>query len=187
MSRQTLFSGAILLILVAGSWWLAQNGSNEDITQEPVAHTPDYLLESFNTLTMDDTGKPKRGLTAKKMVHFPDDRSAQLIKPRLVFYEDAQPVWRVKSERGEILHDGEILVFQGDVKIDRDEAPDVLPIQIRTSELTVRPEINFAETSMDIDINSRSDWVQSKGMQVWFNEPVYIKLLAVVRGRYEVN
>ena len=90
MSQQTLLPGAILLILAADSWWLAEKDADESTMQEPAAHTPDYLLESFKTLK-------------------------------------------------------------------------------------------------DVDINSRKDRVQFKGMQVWFNKPTHIKLLAMVRGRYEVN
>lgn len=154
---------------------------------DPAAHTPDYILERFSTITMDDNGKPKQRLNAEQMVHFPDDKSAQLTNPRLAFYEDAHPPWRINSERGSVLGDGEILLFQGKVQIDRDEAPGVLPINILTSDLEVRSKDNYAETTKDVDAKSRRDRVQAKGMQAWFKQPMRIKLLAMVRGRYEVN
>ena len=187
MSPRIFLSGAVLLVLAAGSWWLAESGTDEKDRIEPAAHTPDYLLERFTIITLGDNGKPKQRLSAVQMVHFPYNESTQLAKPRLVFYADAHPPWRVNSEQGRVLGDGEILLFQGQVQIDRDEAPGFHPINILTSDLEVRPEDHYAETTKDVDAKSRGDRVQARGMQVWFNKPIHIKLLTMARGYYEVN
>lgn len=136
---------------------------------------------------MADDGRPKQRLKAEKMVHFPDDDSTELTKPRLTIYDSAHPPWLVTSENGWVSGDGEILLLQGEVQIDRDEARGVEPIHILTSDLKVRPRENYAETSKDVDVRSRGERVRARGMQAWFNKPIHIKLLAMVRGHYEVN
>ena len=80
-----------------------------------------------------------------------------------------------------------MVLLQGKVNIDRSAAPGIRPMHIITSDLRVQPKNNYAETDADARANSRDDWIESTGMQIWFAERIRVKLLAKVRGRYELE
>ncbi len=136
---------------------------------------------------MGDEGKPARQLIAERITHYPDDNSTELTKPKMTIYDGDRPPWRIRSERGWVSGDGEIILLQGEVHIDRSIAAGVRPIHITTRDLRAQPKDNYVESDADTHIISQSDTLDSKGIQIWFSQPVRIKLLANVRGRYEVN
>ena len=187
MNNRNLIIVGMLLLLAGGSWWLAERSTLNGTDYTQIAHTPDYYLEGFTATTMNDKGRPSQRLRAKKMIHYPDDDSTELWEPKLTLYDEERPPWRVKSEMGWVSGDGEVLLLQGEVKIDRSEIPGVRPMHITTRDLRVQPKDNYIETDAEVQSHSGKNRLDAVGMQAWFNKPVRIKLLANVRGYYEVN
>lgn len=184
---KNLLIGGILLLLILGSGWVIRK-MEKSIEYQPAAeHSPDYYLNHFTAVTMGDNGKPDKRLSADKMVHFPDDDTTELSKPKMTIYDENRPPWEVRSETGWVSGDKELVLLQGKVKIERPAAPGIRPLQIITSDLRVQPKNNYAETDADAHAKSRDDWVESTGMQIWFAQPIRVKLLAKVRGRYEIE
>jgi len=186
-SSRNLLIGSVLLLLILGSGWLSRTIEKEIEYPPAVQHTPDYYLNRFTADTMDENGKPDKRLSADKMVHFPDDDTTELSKPRMTIYDADRPPWKIRSETGWVSGDKELVLLQGKVNIDRSAAPGIRPMHIITSDLRVQPKNNYAETDADARANSRDDWIESTGMQIWFAEPIRVKLLAKVRGRYEIE
>ena len=120
------------------------------------------------------------------MEHFPNDDSTQLQRPRLEIHDDDRPPWKIRSERGWVSGDKQLVLLQGEVHIDREAAPEVRPLHIVTHDLRVQPDNNYAETDAAVHATSRDDWLDSVGMQLWFARPIRVKLLSQVRGRYEI-
>ncbi len=187
IERRNLVIGGILLLLVAGTFWLARQNSSETPPYTAREHRVDYYLEGVDSTLMDLSGRPGKRLIAERMTHFMDDDSTELQSPRLTLYDLDRPPWRVNSETGWLSGDGEVLLLQGAVKIDRSAAPGVRPLHIRTRDLRVQPRDNYVETDAEVNARSGQDRIDAKGMQIWLQQPIRIKLLANVRGRYEVN
>lgn len=166
---------------------MAQTSKEEDSQQGSTEHTPDYYVDDFTVSEMGPDGKPKRKLTAEKMLHYPDDDSTELTRPYMVLYEDDTPPWNIRSETGWVSGDGKLILLIGEVYIDRVAAPGVRPLQIKTRDLRVRPEENYAETDNHVRIRSENSEQTSVGMQAWLNKPVRMKFLSNVRGRYEIK
>jgi lipopolysaccharide export system protein LptC len=185
--RRNISVGLLLLIIAAGSWWLARQLESDGRSRQADQHLPDYTLEQLATTTLDKEGKPLRRLQASRLAHYPDDDSTELSRPHLTLYEEGRPPWRVRSERGWLSGDGELLLLQGQVDIDRSAAPTVRPAHIVTHNLRVQPRENYAETDEQVSMRSEKSWVTSKGLQLWFAQPMRLKLLTNVRGHYEVN
>ncbi|MCW8904003.1 LPS export ABC transporter periplasmic protein LptC [Sedimenticola sp.] len=187
IDQKNLIIGGILLLLVAGTFWLSRQNITEDPGYTAREHRADYYLEGVDSTLMNLSGKPGKRLVAERMTHFMDDDSTELKLPRLTLYDLDRPPWRVNSETGWLSGDGEVLLLQGAVKIDRSAAPGVRPMRIRTRDLRVQPGDNYVETDAEVNIRSNKDHIDAKGMQIWLQQPIRIKLLANVRGRYEVN
>lgn len=187
IERKNLIIGGILLLLVAGTLWLARQSMQEEPTGATPEHRVDYYLEGVDSTLMDLSGRPGKRLVAERMTHFMDDDSTELKLPRLTLYDLDRPPWRVDSETGWLSGDGEVLLLQGAVKIVRSEAPGVRPMHITTRDLRVQPRDNYVETDAEVHARSNRDRIDAKGMQIWLQQPIRIKLLANVRGRYEVN
>ena len=98
---QRLLIITVLIIAAAGSAWLLQRLSEDAETKTAIKyHDPDYYLEDFTTLTMDDDGTPKHRLYAVYMAHYPDDDTTELLKPKMeIFRDDKQPVF-IEAEKG---------------------------------------------------------------------------------------
>lgn len=184
---RNLLIGSILLFLILGSGWL-NRATEKNIEYQPAnLHSPDYYLNHFSAVTMGENGKPDKRLAADRMVHFPDDDTTELSKPKMTIYDDGRPPWKVRSDTGWVSGDKELVLLQGKVNIDRAAAPGIRPMHIITSDLRVQPKNNYAETDTDVHTKSRNDWLESIGMQIWFAQPIRVKLLAKVRGRYEIE
>ncbi|OOZ36788.1 LPS export ABC transporter periplasmic protein LptC [Solemya velesiana gill symbiont] len=187
MDSKNLIIGGALLVMTGISWWIAERSGIQEGGTEAEKHTPDYYLEGMTTIQMDEDGIPEQELWAERMTHYPDDDSTELIEPRLKLYDEEKPPWRLSAKSGWISGDGELVLLNGKVKIDRSAAPNVKPIHIVTRDLRIQQDQNYAETDAEITIRTDTDRMEGRGMQAWFNEPVRLKLLANVRGRYEAN
>jgi lipopolysaccharide export system protein LptC len=187
MERKNSVIGGILLILVGGTLWLSQRSQRDETDYTALEHRPDYYLEAVDTTLMGADGKPGKRIVAERMTHFIDDDSTELKLPRLTLYDQERPPWRVNSETGWLSGDGAVLLLQGTVKIDRSAAPGIRPFHIITRDLRVQPRDNYVETDADVFARSNEDRIDAKGMQIWLQQPMRIKLLANVRGHYEVN
>ncbi len=185
--RRRVVIGSLFILLAAGSSLLLQMTGEGEIEKIEAEHTPDYYVEDFSITTMGVDGKLERTLSAERMLHYPDDDSTELTRPHLVIYEEGAPPWKIKSERGWVSGDGQLVLLNGAVEIDRAAAPGIRPVHIDTHNLRVRPKENYAETDEKVKIRSLGDVQRSVGMQAWLGEPIRIKFLSKVRGHYEIN
>jgi len=188
VNYQTAVTVLVLTILAAGSWWWADHQRREGDPGKGQAHRPVLFLENFTATAMNELGARKHRITASRMVHYDDDDSTELTAPHLTIFDpDGQPPWEVRSHSGWLSGDGKLVLLKGDVQIDREGSADLRPLSIRTESLRVRPDDDYAETDQPVTIVSRSDRIDSVGMQAWFAEPIRLKFLSNVRGRYEVK
>ena len=76
---------AALLALALGSGWLLKK---LDVRLFEAAatkrHTPDFYMENFTTITMDEFGKPRRRIVADYMAHFPDTDTKEFSRPYMI-------------------------------------------------------------------------------------------------------
>jgi lipopolysaccharide export system protein LptC len=187
MDQRNIVIGVILVLLALGTNWLISSVTTEAPGPAPEEHKMDYYVSNFTTTLMGEDGKPFRQLSAKRMVHYPDDDTTELDEPFVIMFEQLVPVWKIRSETGWLSGDGNLLLLQGKVIIDRPKADNQKPVHIVTSNLRVQPKQNYAETEEEITIDNLGNQIKSKGMQAWLTNPMRIKFSSNVRGRYEVN
>ncbi len=187
LSRRRVVVGTLFILLATGSALLLQMTDKKKDVKIKVEHSPDYFVEDFTVTDMDIDGKLKQTLSAERMLHYPDDDSTELTDPHLIIYEEGAPPWKIKSETGWVSGDGQLVLLNGVVKIDRVAAPGVRPMHITTRNLRVRPKESYAETDEKVRARSLNDVQTSIGMQAWLNKPIRLKFLSKVRGYYETH
>jgi lipopolysaccharide export system protein LptC len=185
LSAQRLLTLLFLLSLGGVSFWLAN--LEQPPHSRPQLREPDYFLHDLKATALGRDGLPLRRLWAQELRHYPGDDSTEVTAPRLELYEADAPPWRLRADTAWLSGDGELLLLQGEVHIDRDGAAGVRPVQAVTHNLRVQPQERYAETDERVSLHSAASWVEATGMQAWLAGPLRLKLLSEARGRYEVN
>jgi len=103
------------LILMGGltlvTFWLVQKGAPpEKSTLERVRlHEPDYTISNGALSALNEIGSTKYRILGKKVIHYDDDASIDILAPRMrLFQIDKAPV-TVKSDTGHL--DGDLTIL----------------------------------------------------------------------------
>lgn len=176
----------ISLAVVALSSWLVADwiAPKTDVKPTQALHRPDSFSEDFIKTVMNPDGTPKHQLSADSMLHYDDDKSTELEKPKLIFFDDDQPPWTIQSDTGYASSDGKTVFLGGNVLISRLAVLGVHPVNIVTKDLTIHPKISYAETDKYAELISNSNRIAGTGLQVYFGLTKKVTLLSNVRGKY---
>jgi lipopolysaccharide export system protein LptC len=170
------------------SWWLVKLTGVDEIYQVQVpAHSPDYFSTGYTKWEMNELGTLKNQLLADEIIHYSDDGTTHLINPVMFFHNQKTPPWVVKSETGVLSRDGNELLLNGKVIIDREKAKGFTQLTINTSKLKVNPKTSYAETNEWAELISPPNRTTGTGMKLTFIEPIHLELLANVKGKYETK
>ena len=114
----------IFFVLLAGILGLLTLWLQYDLIEErPVSfdgdrrHDPDYYIENFTAVGMDEDGRRRYLLEAERMVHYPDDDTALLDYPHIVQFREGFAPRHTYSESGWMSSDGNEILLTGDVKV----------------------------------------------------------------------
>ena len=179
---------AVVFILLLGTWLLADIYEGKESRKMTIAaHSPDYFSSGYYKKEMDVTGSIKNELSADKLIHYADDGTTHLENPVMTLYNPDTPPWVIKSETGILEADRDHLLLSGKVFISRAGTKTLHPLNINTSELKVKLSISYAETDQWAEIIDPSNRTEGVGLQTTFSDPIKVKFLSNVKGRYAVN
>ncbi len=182
-----LFPLLLMLALAAASLWL------ERAVQAPahdnsgkMRHDPDFIAEGFGVTKLGVSGKPEYTLSAKRMLHFPDDESTSVEGPRLVQRrEDTSPVV-ISADRGLISKNGEEARFSGNVLVVREAGPEQDELRLRTEYLQIVPDRNSVSTDQPVVLTEGRSRFSGVGM-AFNNKTRQFELQSQVRGTYDAG
>ena len=80
-------------------------------------HDPDYYIENFTAIGMDEKGERRYVLEAERLVHYPDDDTALLDNPHIIQYEVDGPPRHIYSESGWVSSNGNEVLLTGNVRV----------------------------------------------------------------------
>lgn len=171
------------------SWWMLSFSERDENAKATVVmeNAADFFSNDYSKIEMDESGLPKSDLVAETMRHMSADGSTHLQKPVMTLFNNNAPPWVMRSESAILAANGEDLQMNGKVNINREGGRGVKPLTVNTSALRVRLPDHYAETDEWVEIISPPNRTTGVGMQVTFVEPIHLKLLAKVKGRYELN
>ena len=178
----------VLFVLVISSWFLVDLFEQEEteVTQI-VDNSPDYFSTGYYKKEMAENGLAKNELIADKMTHYSEDKTTHLVSPIMTLHDSDMPPWIIRSETGVLEADGDNLLLAGKVFISRESMKKRNAFQLNTSNLRVKLSTSYAKTdewAVIIDGRNRTEGV---GLESTFVDPIRLKFLSRVKGRYEFN
>lgn len=176
----------LLLLMLAGlTYWLNHAAQPHSGPGEArVRHDPDYIIENFSATRTGENGAPRYVLSARKMLHYPDDDSTHLDLPRFVHTEPDKPPLRINASRGVLSSNGENAFFMGDVRVVREANASQSEVVVSTTFLHLIPDQDIAKTDRPVTITDANTIINAIGLEL-NNETRIIKLLSQVKGHYQ--
>ena len=178
------FPVALLALVAAVTVWLDREVQPPERSRDgKLRHDPDYMVENFSALRIGPDGLPRYALSARRMVHYPDDDTTHLEAPRFEGYRGPATV-TATSKTALLSSNGEEAYLIDDVRLVRAAYGDKSELTVQTSWLHVIPDANIAKTDKPVRIGTANILITSVGLE-FNNETRILKLLSNVRGRYE--
>lgn len=174
----------LLAALAALTFWL-----DSFVRPPPAAssgamrHDPDYIVNGLSAVRMDENGSVKYSLSAERMVHYPDDDTTHLSRPRFVSYATAQAPVTITSREGLVSSEGENIYFHDDVVVTRAPYAKRSALVVRTEYLHVIPDSHIAKTDRPVTITDAHTTVHAVGLEL-NSETQVLRLLSRVKGTY---
>ena len=176
-----LFAGA------GASGWVLHVLDPGDVPA-PAPRSPGALrayMENSVTVEMDDAGRPRRRIAARYMEFHHDDTVA-LSSPYYVLYRAGGEPWHVRSERGRVSADGDIVWLLGKVDIWRNDGSGARNLEIRTEDLKVLSESGYGETGKPVTIRTPASESKGVGLRAFLDEN-RLELLSQVRTHADIG
>jgi len=161
----------ILIIIAAFSYWALDKLTEDDATKlSKLAHYPDYYMENFTTLTMNQDGTPKNRLNAVYMAHYPDDNTSELHEPELKIFRNEKPPINVKSDTGWVTSNNDVILLNGNVYLHQNDDDGNLKLELITKDARVLVDQKYAETDKAATLISKKSTTTSIGMRAYLQE-----------------
>lgn len=170
MSQRTALLTVLFAVAVASVWLLRHLSEEQAGAGEPLFHDPDYYMEDFSTLSMNQDGTPKNRLYAVYMAHYPDDDTTELLKPKMEIYRLERPPLYIAADRGWVTQNNDVILLRGGVRLWEDDELGTRTLQVDTTEVRVLLDDEYAETDQPATIISKRSTIRGSGMRAWLDE-----------------
>ena len=181
----------ILLMLVMLTPWLNRTVElSTPAPPHPPTHDPDYTADNFTIVRLSDIGEIHYVLTAKGLIHYPDDDTSHLRHPVFKELQPGAPEVRLSADRGITTTGGEEVRLYENVEIFRagDKKPGVKAsgtedLRATTTYLRARPDEDTADTPERVVIHDGPSVLIGTGMDA-DNRYRTMRLHSAVTGTY---
>ncbi len=163
---------ALVLIVIAGfSYWTLEKLTEDSTTNlNKLAHYPDYYMENFTTLTMNQDGTPKNRLNATYMAHYPDDNTSELHKPELEIFRVDRPPIMVTADNGWLTSNNDVILLSGNVYLHQNDEFGNLKVELIAEDARVLVDQKYAETDKAATLITKRSVTNSIGMRAYLQE-----------------
>lgn len=173
-----------LLGLLGATYWLNQQVQPEsDKPDSSKRHDPDAIMENFSAVKLNERGAPRIIMSAKKMLHYPDDDSTILEVPRLAVLSAEHPAIHIIARRGNVSSKGDEIFLHNDVEVLREASAQQEELTLHTEYLHIIPDKDLANTDRAVTIADAHNTVHATGLEM-DNKARTLKLLSKVRSEH---
>jgi len=163
---------AFVLIIIAGFsyWTLKKLTEDSSSSLNKLAHYPDYYMENFTTLTMNQDGTPKNRLNAVYMAHYPDDNTSELHQPEYEIFRLNRPPVIVTADKGWVTSNNDVILLSGNVYLHQNDEFGNLKTELIAEDARVLVDQKYAETDNAATLISGRTVTNSIGMRAYLQE-----------------
>jgi lipopolysaccharide export system protein LptC len=152
-------------------------------------HDADVFVENFKALNLDQAGRIRQALVAKRAQHFPDDDTTALDAPEIAFTDPGKPRLDVTADHARVTGDRENAYFEGHVKAVREATTDPDgktdgPVTFTSEFLHVIPKEDRIVTDRAVTITDPRGTINATGLE-YDNKAKTLKLKSHVRGQLQ--
>ena len=144
--------------------WLLYRLNLESAVTGAMANAPDYYMEDFTTLAMDENGDPDYRLYGVYLAHYPDSNTTEILKPSIDFLRDDKPAMHIIADKGWLAADNEVVLLNGNVEFTRKDESGEPVMQINTDKARVLIDQNYVETDQFTKIVTHRTSITGMGM-----------------------
>lgn len=175
----------LVFFLAALTLWLryAVEGPSSDGSASK-RHDPDAVVDNFTVTRLDESGKPRYLISARRMIHNSGDDSAELESPRFLRTSSGSEM-TVTADRGRITHDQREAIFSGNVQLVRSATGEKQELRARTEYLHIFAEQDKVRTDRRVTITEGKSTLSGVGMEA-DKQAGRFTLYSQVRGIYDV-
>lgn len=187
LTRSAIFFPLVLAIFLAIiTFWInvtvEQQGPKIDGSNR---HDPDYTMNNFVNTQTDITGKLRYVLAAAEMVHYPDDDSTVLQRPKFTQYSANKPYTQIEGLRAYVSSNGEEIELVDNIKVVRQAFEGKGEMQLFTEKLIILPNQDIVKTNSPVIIKQLpKTLIRATGM-VFDKKNQTITLNKRVKAHYE--
>lgn len=174
---------AILLLLAALSFWIEQSVQVTGDGGETAQTDPEGIMENFDALRTDPTGRPHYRLSAKKLKHYSGSKRTELESPRFVQLDVEAGEVSVVARAAKVSPDGNEVELLGRVIVNRAARPGQSAMTLRTERLLAFPERDRLRAPGAVEIVDATLNVRAGAMDYDIGKRL-IKLTGRVQARY---
>lgn len=101
----------LMIALTLVTFWLVQKNTppEKSALERARLHEPDYTINDGALSALNELGNTKYRILGKKVIHYDDDASIDILTPRMRFFQEGKAPVTVKSDTGHI--DGDLTVL----------------------------------------------------------------------------
>ncbi|MBU1395349.1 MAG: LPS export ABC transporter periplasmic protein LptC [Gammaproteobacteria bacterium] len=174
---------AILLLLAALSFWIERSVQLTATGSDAAQTNPEGIMENFDALRTDPTGKPHYRLSAKKLKHYSGSKRTELESPRFVQLDVEAGEVSAVARQATVSPDGDEVELLDDVFVERAARPGQSAMTLRTERLLVFPERDLLRAPGAVEILDATLAVRAGAMEYDAGQRL-IKLTGRVHARY---
>ncbi len=174
---------AVLLLLAALSFWIERSVQIPPTGSQALKTDPEGIMENFDALRTDPTGRPHYRLQAKRLRHYSGSKLTELEAPRFVLLDAQSGEISAVSEEATVSPDGQEVDLRGEVEVVRAAHTGQSAMTLHTARLIVFPERDLLRSPGAVDLRDAALQLRAGAMEYHARQRI-IKLTGRVQARY---
>ena len=174
---------AILLLLAALSFAIERAVQVTPVPEHAAESDPEGIMENFDALRTDASGRPQYRLSAERLKHYTGSRLTELELPRFVQLDPEAGEIRATAREATVSPTGDEVDLRGDVNVVRAAHAGHSAMTLRTARLLVFPEQELLRAPGPVDIRDDLLTLRAGAMQ-YDAQRRLIKFTGRVHTRY---
>lgn len=184
LAATRLFPLVLMLALALLTFWLERTVREEEIHPSLRRHDPDYTIDNLRSASYDGRGALESTLSARKMVHYPDDDSTELSNPRVVETKRDKPRTTISALRGVLSQDGEEVFLYDNVLLLREATLTRPEVRVESEVLHFVRSRSLVRSDNDVRVIEAGRMLSGRGLE-YDMDAGRIALHQRVRGQFE--